>query len=142
MKRFGKTKKTKGMTLVEIIISLFIFTLLALILVRVGVLISNYTRSANHVNRKTVYEAPVAAAGEPAAGRTAAPTEGSNIVVHVNVAGKGVNLLARQYSTAPAAAADAYANTGGSMDLEFCKVDLTLKTGDNLWVEPTTEATT
>ena len=57
-----KTRKLRGMTLVEIIISMFIFSVIALMMVQIGVVTKNLLMNANHVNNKTSAESPVAAA--------------------------------------------------------------------------------
>ena len=52
-------KSVKGMTLVEIIISVFVFSVTALILVNVGGTINSLSKNASHVNKKTNLESPV-----------------------------------------------------------------------------------
>ncbi len=63
-----KRKKFKGMTLMEIIISLAVLAVLTLILVQTSNVINMYIRSANNVNKKTVQQAPVAEIGHKDAG--------------------------------------------------------------------------
>lgn len=60
MKIFSKKKKLKGMTLVEIIISLAVLAVLTVLLVGTASLIENYIRSANNVNGKVATQTPVA----------------------------------------------------------------------------------
>lgn len=62
----NKTKKFKGMTLFEIIISLAILSMLTLVLVQTSSVINMYIRSANNVNKKTSEQAPVAEVGRKA----------------------------------------------------------------------------
>jgi prepilin-type N-terminal cleavage/methylation domain-containing protein len=54
-------KKVKGMTLIEVIISLFIFTVMATVMVRVGQVSKSLIMQTNHLNNKVTAEAPVAA---------------------------------------------------------------------------------
>lgn len=56
-----KKKNVKGMTLIEVIIALLIFTLLASIMVRVGSVTKSLMMNTNHMNNKVAVEAPVAA---------------------------------------------------------------------------------
>lgn len=53
-------KKLKGITLVEIIISLAVVSVLTLVLVTVSSTINTYIKSANNVNKKVAQQAPVA----------------------------------------------------------------------------------
>ena len=57
-----KKRKLQGMTLVEIIISMFIFSVIALMMVQIGVVTKNLLMNSNHVNNKTSAESPIAAA--------------------------------------------------------------------------------
>ena len=56
-----KKKNVKGMTLIEVIIALLIFTLLSLIMVRVGSVTKSLMMNTNHMNNKIAVESPVAA---------------------------------------------------------------------------------
>ncbi len=56
-----KSKKVKGMTLIEVIIALLIFTLLASLMVQVGSVTKSLMMNTNHLNNKRSVEAPVAA---------------------------------------------------------------------------------
>lgn len=58
-----KNKKFKGMTLVEIIVSIAILGVLTLVLVQTSTVINMYIKSANNVNKKTISQAPVAEMG-------------------------------------------------------------------------------
>ncbi len=57
-----KKKKLKGMTLVEIVVSIAVFAAISLILVMVGSAVNAHQRSANRVNRKVAVQGPVAEA--------------------------------------------------------------------------------
>lgn len=63
-----KRKTFKGMTLMEIIISLAILSVLTLVLVQTSSTINMYLKSAKNVNQKTVQQAPVAEIGYKDAG--------------------------------------------------------------------------
>lgn len=57
-----KKKKLKGMTLVEIVVSIAVFAAISLILVMVGSAVNAQQRSANRVNRKVAVQGPIAEA--------------------------------------------------------------------------------
>lgn len=59
MKMKKSNKKAKGMTLIEVIIALAIFSLLAVIMVDIGSTTKSLMRQTNHLNRKTAAEAPI-----------------------------------------------------------------------------------
>lgn len=52
------SKNVKGMSLIEIIISMVVFAVTALILVQVGGTINSLVKRSNHINKKTTIEAP------------------------------------------------------------------------------------
>lgn len=63
MKANKKQKKRfKGMTLIEIIVSLAIVSIMTTVLVLTAALITNYLRSSNDVNNRVAQQAPVAEA--------------------------------------------------------------------------------
>lgn len=57
-----KKKKLKGMTLVEIIISMAVFAMLGVILLRVGCLIDSTTKASSRLNKRVNEQSPYAAA--------------------------------------------------------------------------------
>ncbi len=57
-----KKKKLKGMTLVEIVVSIAVFAAISLILVMIGSAVNAQERSANKVNRKVAVQGPLAEA--------------------------------------------------------------------------------
>lgn len=141
MKRTRKKNfKCKGMTLIEIIISLFIFSLMALMMVRICTTSNDLTRNANHVNRKVTAQAPLAEIQNTSG--TLTELENDNLKIAVVVDGVTVNVKASQYSTAKSVENNDFATTNGDFDLEFVKVDLSKNSGAGIWEEPTTEATT
>jgi len=78
-----KRKKVKGMTLVEIIISLFVFAVSALVMVEIGRAINVYVLNSHHVDRKVSYEAPLAENGS-AIVQTVIKADGSKEKVSAN----------------------------------------------------------
>ena len=143
MKR-NRKPRVKGMTLVEIIIAIAVLAVIGMIMVRIGTLSNNFLQNSFRVNRKTTIEAPVAAAANPGSTYVTPQTEGAdadgNVGLTVTRGGKAINIKAKRYTTSvPATNEDA--QTSANMDLDFLDVDLTIKTGDNIWEEPTTETT-
>lgn len=69
----NKRKTLKGMTLMEIIISLAILAVLTLILVQTSTVIDTYIKSTKNINQKVTAQAPVAEMGY-VAGASAVPT--------------------------------------------------------------------
>ncbi len=57
-----KKKKLKGMTLVEIVVSIAVFAAISLILVMIGSAVNAQERSATRVNRKVAVQGPIAEA--------------------------------------------------------------------------------
>lgn len=61
MKKLKKKKlAVKGMTLVECIVALLVFGIMALMMVQIGTITSKLVINANHMNNKTTKQAPVA----------------------------------------------------------------------------------
>lgn len=58
--KLKKNKKFSGMTLVEIILSMFIFGVISLIMVQIGVATNSTMFNTNHMNNKTNAESPIA----------------------------------------------------------------------------------
>ena len=56
-----KKAKVKGMTLIECIIALLVFGVMALMMARIVTITSSLLMNTNHQNNKTAVEAPVAA---------------------------------------------------------------------------------
>ncbi len=57
-----KKKKLKGMTLIEIIVSIAVFAMISLILVMLGSSVNAQRRSAKKVNDKVAFQGPIAEA--------------------------------------------------------------------------------
>lgn len=139
-----KRKKVKGMTLIEVIISMLIFTLLATIMVKTGSVTKSLIMNSNHVTNKTTAEAPIGSvqdvnALEDAAknqitvnggdpndpAQVAAEVQETPVTIVVSSSGYTATINANKYSTA-AAAKEATVNgrnsdTSGHLngDLEF-----------------------
>jgi prepilin-type N-terminal cleavage/methylation domain-containing protein len=56
------SKKLKGMTLIEIIISIAVFAVMGLMLVTAATSINQHTKSANKLNKKVAVQGPIAEA--------------------------------------------------------------------------------
>lgn len=91
MKKFNiKKRKFKGMTLIEIIISLAIVGAMTTIIVGAASAINRYTRASNDMDRRVAMQAPIAeaqyynlVAGDPR------PTESVEIIVNNNITMSG-----------------------------------------------------
>ena len=128
MNETKKKKSLKGVTLVEIIISLAVVSVLTLLLVTTATTINAYIKSANHVNQKTTGQAPIAESGFTGSANELS-TSDKDIKITVN--GK-VTLVGKGYSVVdPAAPADE--GVGGNLNMKFVT---------NVDKEGTTEATT
>jgi len=128
MNETKKKKSLKGVTLVEIIISLAVVSILTLLLVTTASTINAYIKSANHVNKKTTVQAPIAESGFTGSANELS-TSDKDIKITVN--GK-VTLVGKGYSVVdPAAPADE--GVGGNLNMKFVT---------NVDKEGTTEATT
>lgn len=117
MKKMKPTKKrtVKGMTLIEIIISMLIFTLLASIMVRVGAVTKSLMMNTNHLNNKTSAESTIGAVQDVSALTSTAnahystPQEAADAIsetdLQITVSGSGFSATvdAKKYSTKAAA---------------------------------------
>jgi prepilin-type N-terminal cleavage/methylation domain-containing protein len=134
-KQKSKKKTVKGMTLVEIIISLAVFVVAALLMVQVSETTVKLSRKANHMNRKVAVEAPIAEARP--SDNTLVQANG-DIRVSVKVGGKTVQIKGKSYSSSPSVVANdtVKQNTSlaGGGDLQYITVDLSKKgKGANIW---------
>ncbi len=80
----NKKKKLKGMTLIEIIVSLAIVSIMTTVLVLTSAVINSYMRSSNDVNNRVAQQAPVAEAQDKLAVDQTA-TVGLEIVLDDNI---------------------------------------------------------
>ena len=133
MNETKKKKSLRGVTLVEIIISLAIVSILTLLLVTTATTINAYIKSANHVNKKTTVQAPIAESGFTGAANELS-TADKDIKITVN--GK-VTLVGKGYSVVdPAAPADN--GVGGNLNMKFVTGVDTEGTTEAPTTEPTT----
>ncbi len=127
-------KKLKGMTLIEVIISMLIFTLLATIMVKAGSVTKSLMMNTNHLNNKTVAEAPVGAVADVEAlqddeGNFIAATDNNGAAIAIETpvtitVGDYGNVNANKYSTAAiAAASDRNCQTNMNGHLEFYVIE-------------------
>lgn len=135
MKIRTKAKCVKGMTLVEVIISMFVFGVAALLMVTIVTNSMNFIRNANHVNKKVTKEAPISELQQKS--NADKKTEDMKIVVSVN--GNVANVKGDLYTTKDAVEDNELAKTNADIDLHFVDMDLDLKSGDGLWLDPDAE---
>lgn len=131
-------RKAKGMTLIEVIISMLVFGVAGLIMVVTGTTTKKLMMNTNHMNNKINAEAPIAAVRDVKSVQEAAqgvtdPSTGAQMQVEteavditVTVNGKSQLVKTRKYSTAAMAAASANnTNTNMQSDLDFYVLDTT-----------------
>lgn len=136
-------KRVKGMTLIEIIISMLVFSVLTLIMVRIGSVSKSLLMNSNHMNNKTTAEAPYGATRDftglqnaiidpisltPKLDADGNPLTVSTTPVTITVTSGGFtrSINTTRYSTAAAAAlSDANTNTNMNGDLDFYVIETT-----------------
>lgn len=130
-------KKLKGMTLIECIIAMAVFSIATLIMVRMTQVALNLLQNSNHVNNKVAAEAPAAAiqndtilyADEGGALETAPAAE--DVTFTVKSSTKTYTVNAKKYDTScMASRSNRDTGSGLDADLDFYKI------------EPATEPTT
>lgn len=96
--KLKRKKKLGGMTLMEIIISLAVFAVLGLLMVRAAAAIEMHVRSANGLNNKIAVQGPVAEAQNENGGKVL----DENVSITVKKVGSSTDILitGRLYSTA------------------------------------------
>lgn len=114
MKAYKKKKKFKGMTLIEIIVSLAIVCIMTTVLVLTAAVINNYMRSSNDVNDRVAQQAPVAEAQNVYAADQES-TVGLEIVLDGNISLHG-NSYAVYDDTEMAAHSDEF---GSGLNMKF-----------------------
>ncbi|MDE6780478.1 MAG: prepilin-type N-terminal cleavage/methylation domain-containing protein [Ruminococcus sp.] len=95
-----KSRRKRGMTLVEVIISIAVMAVLALLLTTLGVTINNYRRDTKARNTRVAVEGPAAETHDTkASGRGKLIDE--NVTINVSKAGSGssVEVKGKLYST-------------------------------------------
>lgn len=116
-----KRKTFRGMTLIEIIISLAVLSVMTLILVQTSNAINTYIKSANKVNQKTVQQAPVAEIGHKGGGDLVAADVEINVYGDKIEAGTfGQELRGNAYKVGDSAASN---ELGGNLNMQYI-VDL------------------
>lgn len=94
-----KSRRKRGMTLVEVIISIAVMAVLALLLTTVGVTIDNYRKDTKARNDKIAIEGPAAESRDMAAsGRGKLINENFTITVKRS-GGSSVDVTGKLYST-------------------------------------------
>ncbi|MCQ2490378.1 MAG: hypothetical protein MJ079_02155 [Ruminococcus sp.] len=109
-----KKKSLKGMTLVEIIISLAVVAIMTVLLVAAASAVNAYIRSSNNVNKKVSVQAPIAESGYTGSANELS-TADSDIRITVN---GNVELVGKGYSVVdPDAPIDN--EVGGNLNMKF-----------------------
>lgn len=109
-----KKKSLKGMTLVEVIISLAVVAVMTVLLVATATTINAYIKSANHVNKKTTVQAPIAESGYYGSANELS-SAAKDIRITVN---NKVKLVGKGYSVIDPAA-DKDEGVGGDLNMKF-----------------------
>ncbi len=108
-----KRKSLKGMTLMEIIVSLAVVAVLTTILVGAASAIDAYIKSANHVNKKTSLQAPVAESGYTGSAQEISSTD-SDIHITVN---NDIKLVGSGWAVNDPSVTDD--GVGGNLNMKF-----------------------
>ncbi len=128
-------KKVSGMTLIEVIIAMLVFSIMSLVMVQIGSVTKSLMMNTNHMNNKTNAEAPIAAVKDVSALNEAASDatdESGNahvietlpVTITVSVPGYSALVNAVKYDTgAAAAASDRNCDTRMDGDLEFYVIE-------------------
>jgi prepilin-type N-terminal cleavage/methylation domain-containing protein len=171
-KAFSKKRHAvSGMTLVEIIIALFVFSVASLILVQAGKAVNTITMNGNHVNKKTSMEAPLVENGyvmmqhETETEKLTDPTThlengqikviikdvnpgnanikpvSDKMKVSMDVDGHDVAIVGYNFSVQEVAKDKSDAKTSYDLQYVYVPVNVT-KRGGSLWVYDPTEPTT
>ena len=109
-----KKKSLMGMTLVEVIISLAVVAVLTVLLVATATTINAYIKSANHVNKKTVVQAPIAESNYVGSANELS-TADKDIKITVN---GNVHLVGKGYSVIDPSI-DPDTGVGGNLNMKF-----------------------
>jgi Tfp pilus assembly protein PilV len=154
----AKNKKVRGMSLVEIIISMVVFAVSALLLVQVGDAINNMTKKANHVNKKVNIEAPLVSSGDDIVaaevltnadktkskekltvknGYMESSKDNLKVTFEKEFGGHQVNLAGKSFTVKKAAEGNDFAKT--DTDLQYVYVSRNLMYGSNVFVDPEEE---
>ncbi|MBR1529992.1 MAG: type II secretion system protein [Oscillospiraceae bacterium] len=129
-----KTKKFKGMTLIEVIVAIAVLGIAGLVMARMGSVISATMLNTNHVNNKINVEAPVVNTKDDGALKDGSGNyiaekdlngEDTEFDMDISVGTSGAygTYATKRYSTAGLANnADTRTNTNLQGDLEFYQV--------------------
>lgn len=132
-------KKLKGMTLVEMIISIAIFAIMGGLLLLVGTHIDATNRSTNVLKNKVSTESPYAAnqiKEYTDKSNNSATLPASDVEVEVKVGSSDVKMKAKKYATedlvtdglSPADKAALKKKANGNLNLQFIEVEVTTTT--------------
>ncbi|MCR5718835.1 MAG: prepilin-type N-terminal cleavage/methylation domain-containing protein [Oscillospiraceae bacterium] len=93
-----RSKSVKGMTLIEIIIAIFVLGVMGVIMCRVATVSGNLMKAANHTEKRTAVEAPLAAA-RTQEGHYEAEKKKADVEVKITGTFDEVTLKADKYTT-------------------------------------------
>lgn len=113
-------KKFKGMTLIEIIVSLAVFSVMTLVLVQASSAINMYIRSANNVNRTVAEQAPVAEIGQTDIANKVA--EDVEIIIRDQAHLKDIPVKGDAYEVVDGDSLDSN-QIGGNLNMQFIILD-------------------
>jgi prepilin-type N-terminal cleavage/methylation domain-containing protein len=119
MKKVNKKPVVKGMTLIEIIISMVVFAVLALILAQVGTTINNVHKNSIMVSKRTTIEKPFAVNGYKSADTDNIDLKDDNMKVTVKFDGRDVDIKGQCYVTKTDKA-----DTISNADLQYVDINL------------------
>lgn len=112
-----KKRSFKGITLVEIIVSIAVVSIMTLLLVATATSINAYIKSANNVNKKTALQAPVAESTYTGSATRIDPN------VHITV-NNNIKLKAELYAVNDPATTPDDDGVGGNLNMKFVdKID-------------------
>lgn len=125
-----RKKSLKGMTLIEVIISLVVFAMLGVILITVSITINNYIKATNNINSKVTREAPIAEVQNVDPDLS---TSAGNVTITVKMNGATQTLNGEKFETDEFVydpsdptikiKTDDPSAPGGKLNIDFIKVD-------------------
>lgn len=121
MKPASKKRAVKGMTLVEIIISMVIFAIISLMLVHIGNAINNLHKNSVRVSKRLTVEKPYAISGIYNAADDNVDAVTDNMKIVMTIEGKEVAIKGGCYATK---ADGTDKNTFSNADLQFVNIDV------------------
>ncbi|MDE6088593.1 MAG: prepilin-type N-terminal cleavage/methylation domain-containing protein [Oscillospiraceae bacterium] len=123
-------KKLKGMTLIECIIAMAVFSIATLIMVRMTQVAMNLLKNSNHVNNKIAAEAPAAAIQnntvlyDDEGGTVETAPVAEEVTFQVKYGAKEYTVNAKKYDTScMASRSNRDTGSGLDADLDFYRIE-------------------